>query len=560
MRNLLLLIVLSCYCYKVLPQISNETRATIDSIFSRYENKPGCAVAVVKDGITLFQKGYGLANLAHNIPVSTQTIFDVASDAKQFTAACIFLLEKEGKLNLDDPIQKFLPDFPVYAEAPITIRHLIHHTSGLRSYLSTLHSKNLYWGDSFDNSDALNILSRHKGLNFPTGTRFYYSNSNYALLASIVEKVSGVSLGTYAKEKIFTPLGMTNTFFKEERDTVVKNIATGYELTDGIFKKLHYHNAHVVGDGGLHTSLEDFVLWSNNFKFGTVGGDQLINSMMNSGRLTNGDSIAYAGGLYNVRYHNMAEFPAIGHSGSWAGFRSLFYKFLNQDLAFIILSNNTETNVWTLLDQLVPLFLEEEMAKVRSEAINEVSEDKMETAKLTKKEMTRFCGSFYNSITGVLRAIELQEDQLVYKRSDGRETPLIPIAANTLIFEGAPHVKLTFSGSTHQSMVFTVNDQDPAPFKKYDKQTYSEAKLKEFENRYYSEDIDEMHEIVATKTGLQILVRGKELVHLEPFAKDAFRAVHFGYIVFNRHDTNGELLGFTRFDDHLYNLKFGLQQ
>ncbi|MEX0289088.1 MAG: serine hydrolase domain-containing protein [Flavobacteriaceae bacterium] len=560
MRKLFLLLVLSLYCSKVLSQISLETETAIDSIFSHYQNKPGCAIAIVKDGVTLFKKAYGLANLAFDVPINSHTVFDVASDAKQFTAACIFLLEQEGKLKLDDPIQKYLPEFPVYDGDPITIRNLLHHTSGLRSYLSTLYSKNLYWGDSFDNSDALKILIRHKDLNFPTGTRFYYSNSNYALLASIVKKASGVSLGRYARQKLFVPLGMTSTFFKQERDTVVKNIATGYESAGDYFKQLHYYNAHVIGDGGLHTNLEDFVRWSNNFRNGTVGGDELIKSMMSSGSLANGDKIAYAGGLYNERYRNMKDFPAIGHSGAWAGFRSLFYKFLDQDLAFIILSNNADTNVWVLLDQLMPLFLEDEMQKAQSEAMGRVEQNMGETIKLTRAEMSRFCGEYYNTITGVLRAIEMQGDTIFYKRSDGRATPLIPMDSNTLTFEGAPFVKLTFNDSAYQSMVFTVNDQDPAPFKKYDKRTYSEAELKEFENKYYSEDIDEVHEIVALKTGLKVLARGKELVHLEPFTKDAFRAEHFGYIVFYRDDNKGKVTGFTRYDDHLYNLKFELQQ
>jgi CubicO group peptidase (beta-lactamase class C family) len=533
--------------------LTEEQSKKIDSIFQIYSNKPGSAIAIVKEGKTIFKKGYGMANLTYDIPVRSNTIFDVGSISKQFTAASIFLLEQEGKLQLNDPIQKFLPRIPNYDAKPITIRDLIYDTSGLREYLATLYSKNKYHGDSFNNEDVIKLVARHKGLNFPTGTKHSWGHTNYALLASIVEKVSGKSLGAYAKEKIFNPLGMTNTYYKENKDTIVKNTAIGYQSEGDKFKQFHYHNHTVIGDGGLHTNVEDFVRWSNNIKTGTVGGEQFIKRMITPGTLVNGKKIGYAGGLYFENHYGIDGLPRVAHSGSWGGFQSLFYKFLNQDLAIIILSNNTETNVWGLLDQLAPLFLANEIAQAQ-QAMNNNANVEIQPLSLSKLENENFSGMYYNTLNGYLRQIDLEGNRLMYKRAGANPTPLVAIASNTLIYEHAPQVKFIFNESPYTSMVVTINDGEPAPYQKYTKHTYKNSELKQFNNNYYNEDMDEVFEILALENELQMLVSGEEIIRLKAVTKDLFTSEHSGYIVFER-NKNNKITGFTRYDDVLYNLK-----
>lgn len=557
-KTLLCICILTFSFYTTLSaQKSGSLESSIDSIFSIYENNPGCAIAIVQEGKTIFQKGYGVANLSYDIPVTSKTIFDVGSNSKQFTAACIFLLEQEGKLRLDDPIQKYLPEIPSYSSKPITIQNLIHDTSGLRPYLATLYGKNVYYGDSFDNEDVIKLIAKHKGLNFPVGTKHSWSHTNYALLASIVEKASGKSLGAYAKEKIFNPLGMVNTYYREDKDTIVKNTAVGYQSEGDKFKKFHYYNHTVVGNGGLHTNLEDFARWSNNLKTGTVGGTQFIKRMVTPGTLANGKSIRYAGGLYSRNYYEIDGFPAVAASGTWGGFQSLFYKFINQDLTVIIISNNANTNPWVQLDQIVSLFLEDEIAQARQAMNKRNNNTNVEIQKplsLSKTENRKFSGMYYNTFNGELRQIELDGNRLMYKRAGANPTPLVAISPNELIYENAPQVKFTFNTNSYDSMAVTVNDGEPMPYQKYSKHSYKHSELKQFEKNYYNEDMDEVFELVAIKNELGMLVKGKEIIRFEPVSIDLFTSEHSGYIVFERNQNN-KITGFTRYDNILYNLK-----
>ena len=312
----------------------------IDSIFMGYQDQPGCAVAVIRNGETLFQKGYGLANMSLEVPVTPQTVFDANAFAKQVTAACIFLLEEEGELSLTDPIQKFFPDFPTYEEGSITVQNLLYQTSGLRSYLAILYSQNRYFGDRMNNKDILKLVANQKNLNLEPGSRNDLSNSNYVLLASIVEQVSKKPMAQYAKEKFFDPLNMRNTFFRDNPNKVVKNEALAYQQAGEEFILNHYFNPSVVGDGGLQSSLEDLIKWTNNLRSGMVGGKGLIEKMNMPGSLNSGEATNYAGGVFLRDHYDIAGLPSARHSGEWAGFRSLFYKFLNLDATFIILSNN----------------------------------------------------------------------------------------------------------------------------------------------------------------------------------------------------------------------------
>jgi len=539
-----------------------EVEVKMDSIFQHYEGRPGVAVAVVKNGETLFQKGYGLSNLEHDVPITPETIFDVSAVAKQLTAACIFLLESEGKLSLNDPIQKFFPEFPEYAEGRVTVKNLVYQTSGIRSYLAILFSQNRYAGDRLDNrldnGGVRNLIMNQRNLNFEPGTRYAFSHSNYALLSDIIEEVSGGKMLEYAKKNIFDPLNMTNTFFVDEPEKVIKNRAIAYqEENENRFVLNHFFNSAVIGDAGLYTNLEDLIKWSNNLTSGTVGGKELIAKITTPGRLNSGAITNYGGGIYNQNHYDIEGLPSVRHAGVYAGFRSLYYKFLNQDVVFIILSNNADTNVWAHLDQLTPLFLEDEIAEAQRLATSNTETLTTKSVKLSKKEKQRLAGNFFNTINGNLRSVALSDGQFFYKRSpDSRGTPLVAISTNELVFEAIPFVKLSFD-QEHKTMIFTVNDQNPVTLDRYQSFAYEEADLKEFESNYYNEDLDVIYQVKSKEGQLQLLIDGEELVALSPFAQDMFREEHFGYIKFQR-DDSGSISGFSRTDDTFTNLVFQL--
>ncbi|MDB4292390.1 beta-lactamase family protein [Maribacter sp.] len=527
----------------------------IDAIFSTYENKPGCALAVIKNGETLFQKGYGLANLEYENPVTAQTVFDANAVAKQITAACVFLLEEEGKLSLDDPIQKFFPEFPEYDEGSITVKNLIYQSSGLRSYLAILYAQHRYFGDKINNGKVLKLVGNQLNLNFQPGSKSEYSHTNYALLSSIIEKVSGKKMAAYAKEKLFDPLHMTSTFFIDNPNRVIKKRALAYEQEGDDFVRNHFFNSSVIGDGGLETNLEDLVRWNNNLNSAGIGENNLMTKMVTSGTLNSGAATNYAGGVFLQNHYDIEGLPTVRHSGEWAGFRSLYYKFLEQDISFIILSNNANTNVWALLDRLTPLFLEDEIATAQAAApMNKAS--KLKAVRLSTNEKRKFDGSYYNMVNGNVRSIALRNDTLFYKRSPNAPgTHLFAVSRSALVFKIAPELKLSFNPQNFKTITLTFNEQNPETFQKYEKYDHSKEELKEYEKEYYNKDCEVVYQIAATDTGLSIFVADEELVSLTSMGRDMFREEHFGYIKFNR-DDSGNIDGFSRQDNTFTNLKF----
>ncbi len=207
----------------------DELAKKVDAFLSQWDKNdmPGCAVGVVKDGRLVYKRGLGMANLDYDVPNTPATLFNLASSSKPFTALSIALLARQGKLSLDDDIRKYVPEIPKYDDT-ITIRHLVHHTSGIRDYQALVFFGGLETNNAYSNKDILNILARQKNIGFKPGAKYQYSNSGYFLMGLIVERVSGKSLRTFAEENIFKPLGMKNTRIYENRFEVIKIRASGY--------------------------------------------------------------------------------------------------------------------------------------------------------------------------------------------------------------------------------------------------------------------------------------------------------------------------------------------
>ena len=234
-----------------------------------------------------------MADLDHNIPITPTTVFHVASMSKQFTAASILLLAQENKLSLDDPVRKYIPELPDFG-TPVTIRELLHHTSGLRDQWDLLDLSGWrYSHDLITDADVLYVVSHQHGLNFPSNTKYLYSNTGYTLLAQIVARVSGQSLRSFTTTRIFAPLGMKNTHFRDDFDEIVRNMAYGY-VPSGDTYRLSVTNFDTVGATSLLTTVEDLALWDENFYTARIGGPALIQQLQERGKLNNGKQIDYA--------------------------------------------------------------------------------------------------------------------------------------------------------------------------------------------------------------------------------------------------------------------------
>jgi CubicO group peptidase (beta-lactamase class C family) len=269
----------------------------IDAIFATWNTKdsPGCAVAVFQNGKITYERGYGMADLENDVPITPASVFYVGSVSKQFTAMAAALAIQQGHLSADDSIRKYLPELPPYADA-ITVRHLLHHTSGLRDYNTLLSIAGRRGDEAYDNATVLRITARQKALNFEPGTDYLYSNTGYTLLATVVERATKTPFATYAEQHIFKPLGMTSSHFHTDASRLVKGRANAYAVGPNSLR-LDTPSNERAGAGGVFTSVRDLLHWDENFYTGKVGGKALIEQVQTPGALKNGKPLDYAWGL-----------------------------------------------------------------------------------------------------------------------------------------------------------------------------------------------------------------------------------------------------------------------
>ena len=323
-----------------LPLAAQPTLARrVDSLFASFTTAtPGCAAGVARRGEVLLTKGWGMANLEYGIPLGAGSILESGSVAKQFTAAALALLQLDGTLSLDDDIHRWLPEVPAFGGQRITIRHLLTHTSGLRDQWGLLSlTGNPPTRQVHTLPLILDLVRRQQDLNFPVGSEYLYSNTGYALAAMIVQRASGQSLAEFTRRRLFEPMGMTHTSWRDDFQRIVPGRATAYEhRADGSYAQLMPFT-NVYGNGGLLTTVGDMLTWNEALTRGTIpGGRPLVDLLETRQRLTGGQTIAYALGLM----HGSWEGHRIGaHSGSTAGYSTYLVRFPDYGLSIAVFCN-----------------------------------------------------------------------------------------------------------------------------------------------------------------------------------------------------------------------------
>ena len=319
-------------------QLGADTARAIDALFERYHpDAPGCELAISRNGQVIYSRAWGLADLEHHVPMTTATISEAGSVSKQFTAAAILLLEQQGKLSLDDDVRKYIPELPDYGK-PILLRYMMHHSSGLRDWGSVAAIAG--WPrttKTYNNYDALDILTRQQHLNTQPNEAFGYSNSNYNLFAIIVERVSGMSLAAFTREYIFLPAGMTHTSWRDDHKRVVPDRAMAYDRTkDGY--ETNMPNEDVYGNGGLLTTAEDMLKWNAWYLNGHLGNPSLLPKQLAVDNLNDGKPNPYGAGLFiGTRY----GLQRIEHNGATASYRADLEAFPASGLSIAWLSNTS---------------------------------------------------------------------------------------------------------------------------------------------------------------------------------------------------------------------------
>src|SRR6266705_6280065 len=338
----------------------DKKTVAVDEIFVDLTKagSPGCAVGVYRDGKMVYSKGYGLANLEENVPVTTQSVFNIGSTSKQFTAASILLLEKQDKLSLNDDVRKYIPELPDYGQK-VTILQLLNHTSGLRDYLTLMDLAGIHTDGVTTDEDALQMIYRQKALNFAPGSDWLYSNTGFFLLSVIVKRVSGKTLREFAAENIFMPLEMTHTQFRDDHTSLVANRALAYDPKEnGVGFRLNVSYFEQTGDGAVHTSVEDLLKWDENFYSAKVGGQSFLNEIQEPGKLNSGKTLDYAKGLFVGRYRGLRF---VDHGGSWGGYRAQLLRFPEQHFSVVCLCNVAKANPEKRAHEVADVFLAAEM-------------------------------------------------------------------------------------------------------------------------------------------------------------------------------------------------------
>lgn len=331
----------------------------VDALFARWNHPgmPGAVVGVIRDGKVVLSKSYGMADIERKVPMSAQTVFTVGSNSKQFTAFSIHLLAQDGKLSLDDDIRTWLPKVPDFGQ-PITIRHLLHHTSGLRDYFLLSLLTGWRSDDVITQDDAMALVRRQRTLNFAPGQEYLYSNTGYMLLAQVVERASGKPLAAFARERIFEPLGMKHTRFLHGYGTLVPARALSYVPSEeGGYRYMAVGDS-ADGAGGLVTTLGDLALWDRNFYDGRVGGMALVARMQAVGVLNDGKPIEYASGLL-VDVHRGRRM--VEHGGSINGFQAQLSRFPDQHCSVVVLSNAADLDIYRTVRSIADIYLDPQL-------------------------------------------------------------------------------------------------------------------------------------------------------------------------------------------------------
>ena len=337
-----------------------------------------------------------MANLDHDIVITPSTVFHVASISKQFTAAAVLLLARDGKLSLDDDVRKHVPELPDFG-TPITIRHLIHHTSGLRDQWELLILAG--WRYSLDlitDDDVLQLMARQKALNFRPGAEHLYCNTGYTLLATIVKRVSGQTFRDFTTARLFKPLGMTRTFFRDDHAEIIKGQAYGYVPDRDTFR-LSATNFDTVGATSLHTTVEDLALWDRNFDDGRVGGQELLAALLKKGTLSSGEELAYASGLTLGTYRGLA---IVEHGGADAGYRANFIRFPDQRTSVVCLCNVSSANPSNLTRSVADIYLADKLGPGPV-----VATDERPAVPLSAGELGRYQGLYWQPGTDNYRRL-----------------------------------------------------------------------------------------------------------------------------------------------------------
>ena len=464
---------------------AQDIESEVDKLYQVGDNEPGFSIAIFKGDKIELEKQYGIANLAYDIPITEKTIFDIGSIAKQFTAAAILLLEAEGKLSIKDPAYKYIENLPRYQRGDPTIEQLLNQTSGIKEVDPFLELADIAWRDYIRPTMLLNIITHITELRFTPGEYFYYTNSNYLLLAAIIEQASGMTYEEYLQESIFKPLQMENTLVNTNIYRVIKNRAIGYMLDDGIAYQTHQPSLFYAGDGQIITNPSDMFKWHQNLRKATIGSEALWKKMHTKARLNDGTVINHGLG---VEFETHNGFEAYGFDGMIkSGFVSKYLHFPELGYGFFTTQNTFDWDFTDRFFQLIDLYIP------KGEEASEGSNFK--EIEIAKSDLKKYEGQYlyyYNDDERKANSIKVKGKELHLLTLDGDKIArLIPIGNKQFLFGEDESALVTFNleGNRKQYTYDEFENEVPWLFQEFTPYQHSKKELEEYEGQYFNESL-----------------------------------------------------------------------
>lgn len=480
-----------------LAQNARDPRADrVDSLYAGLNRtpSPGLAVVVVRGGKVILRRGYGLASIEHRVPITPGTVFDVASLSKQFTGLAVAMLVSEGKIRLNDDIRKYIPELPSFGR-PITIEHLLRHTSGLRDWPGTLSVAGWKFEDVITFGQILTMAYNQRTLNFEPGAEHLYSNTGYNLLAEMVQRVTGQSFRSWTDEHIFRPLGMVNTHFRDDYTEVIANRAFGYaRAVDGSYRSTP-DNLTALGSSSLFSTADDFARWLINFDEAAVGGRAAISLMQTRGALNDGSPVRYAFGILLGSYRGL---PMFTHSGGWASFDTYNVYFPQQKLGIVVLANSNAIDAQSVVIQIANIYLEKELDP---EPPAPKAPPAARSPDLPPSVLNAYEG-LYRLRPGSYVRVKREGATLTALATRSKPAMMLPMSEREFRLEPGGATVL-FQRDAAGKVASMEYDGEPA--RKVDESSsHPPAQLANYAGEYYSEELDTFYRVAVANGALEI--------------------------------------------------------
>jgi CubicO group peptidase (beta-lactamase class C family) len=531
---------------------SKSSNDSVDQLFAEWNkpDAPGCSVGISRNGTTLYEQGYGIANLDLAVPISPASVLNAASISKQFTAISILHLAHRGQLSLDDDVGKYIPNWGERAHR-ITIRHLLSHTSGLRDAfilqgLRPHHPANI-------NEQIVSILTHARGLNFAPGSQFEYNNGAYRLLAAIVERVSGQRFSVFVDANIFKPLGMAQSYIHDDAAQVIPNRATGYSRAkDGFRLVVRTYTDVVVGNSGLFTTVGDLLRWEQNFTDPRVGDAALIREMETPVIATGWSETSKYGFGVDIAQHRGLR--TLAHGGGDDGVRSYVVRYPERQLSIAILCNRDDMDPAAVARSIADLFLHGEFPVPVTTATVPATAPPVS---VPMQDLQNKVGLYRDASTDAVGRIFIRDGKLMAGADDGNEYELTAISPNRFVIMGTSVVADFVPSVAGKPQELHVTGAGPKPYvsQLIPPFTPSNAELRAFEGTYTSDEVDGTYTIVTSDSGLLLQVPTRADIRFEPVFTDAFSGKMLGVVKFSR-DGRGRVTAFTATAPSVRGLRF----